>query len=301
MRPRLDPELGVVASAKKDDDLYAKGGGNGKGQNGAWRAKNGPRIPPRKTFKRLGLLVLFAVAVYVFIHNIPTDLGPQDSKRHPSYANTHPGGSYQYTPSPPPPDAIPGDGRGAVVASRDFDGPVRFLELAETLHAISATKGQQQINKNVLFMASSIKSVNTLLPIACQMGRELRAYVHFVLISRNEVSLQQLRDINSIDDSCHILFHGKRSLRYCRLALFLTTIQMPAPSLRAFLQTTGSPSLFPERSSMSTTTCTRRPSWSTRKSKSLCFSQRSGGSQASWECRRPSSSYPRMQRNMSPG
>lgn len=96
--------------------------------------------------------------------------------------------------------------------ARDYDGPVRFLELAETLQAIGATKGSQQVNKNILFMASSLKSADILLPIACQMGRELRAYIHFALISRVEMPIKQLAEINGIGDDCHILFHGMRIL-----------------------------------------------------------------------------------------
>lgn len=210
MRPRLDPELGVVASAKKDDDLYVKGG---RAQNG-WRATGAPRIPPRKTFKRLGILFLVAIAAYVFIYNIPTDLGPQNINRRPSYTHPNPNvrsGGGMPVPQAPPPDHAAADEHGAVLAPRDYDGPIRFLELAETLHAISATKGNAQINKNVLFMASSLRSADNLLPIACQMGKELRSYVHFALISRIEkLSMQQLRDINGIGEDCPVVFHGMR-------------------------------------------------------------------------------------------
>lgn len=209
MRPRLDPELGGVASAKKDDDLYVKGG---KAQNG-WRAKGPPRIPPRKTLKRLSILFLVAIAAYVFIYNIPTDLGPQNINRRPVYtqpnSNVPPGGMpMSHTPIP---NNAAADEHGAVLAARNYDGPVRFLELAETLHAISATKGDAQSNKNVLFIASSLRSADILLPIACQMGRELRSYVHFALISRTEkLSMQQLRDINGIGEDCQVVFHGMR-------------------------------------------------------------------------------------------
>lgn len=209
MRPRLDPELGV---AKKDDDLYSKGKASG-----GWRAKSSPRVLPRKTFKRLGLLVLLAVAVYVFIHNIPTDLGPQDAKRRPQYGRSGAPGSGIW-PSrdtgPVKPDPVPvyeavGDHQGAAVAVRDYDGPVRFLELAESLHAISETKGSAPVNRNVLFIASTVASANALLPFACQMGKELRSYVHFAFISRSEIGLNQLREVNGIDEECHIIFHGK--------------------------------------------------------------------------------------------
>lgn len=197
MRPRLDPELGVT---KKDDDLHIKGARAPSG----WRARGSPRLPPRKTFKRLGLVFLLAAVVYVFVHNIPTDLGPQD-KRHPFY--TYGGAQKPNLPISPIPNDIPEQERKAL-AARDYDGPVRFLELAESLHAISETKGTSQNNRNVLFMASTVQSANKLLPIACQMGRELRSYVHFALVSRDEIPLKQLRDINGIGEDCHIIFHG---------------------------------------------------------------------------------------------
>lgn len=212
MRPKLDPELGVT---KKDDDLYTRGSIRDKA-SGGWRAKNSPRLPPRKTFKRLGTLLLLAVAVYVFIHNIPTDIGPQDTRRRPQYGRTGSDtglwpsqGRGSVKPQPVPADETLDDHKGADVAARDYDGPIRFLELAESLHAIGETKGSSQVNRNVLFVASTVASVNALLPFACQMGRELRSYVHFALISRSEIAWKQLRDVNGIDEGCHIIFHGR--------------------------------------------------------------------------------------------
>lgn len=233
MRPRLDPELGVT---KKDDDLYVKGGARAPT---GWRARGSPRLPPRKTFKRLGLVCLLAVVVYVFVHNIPTDLGPQD-KRHPFYAYggaRKPGNPSAPLPLPPLIPPIPNEiheQEPTALATRDYDGPLRFLNLAESLHAISETKGSSQNNRNVLFMASNIQSANKLLPIACQMGRELRSYVHFALVSRNEVPLDQLRDINGIGEDCHVIFHGmiqfaRRVLMSSVLTIHRCSPRIPKP------------------------------------------------------------------------
>lgn len=195
MRPRLDPELGVT---KKDDDLHMKGGRTG------WRAKGSPRIPPRKTIKRLALALLLGLVIYVFVHNIPTDLGPQDQR--PRFYK-YPKSDGAPEPNLPTPNEVVSH---EAHAARDYDGPIRFLELADSLYAISETKGTMQINKNVLFLASTLQSASKLLPIACQMGRQLRSYVHFALVSRDGIPMQQLRDMNSIDDDCHTIFHGMR-------------------------------------------------------------------------------------------
>lgn len=203
MPATVDPELG---SHKKDDDLYAKGGKKRASSLG-W--KSAPRVPPRKTFKRLGLLVLIAVAAYLFIHNIPTDVGPRRSGR-PAYPIAK--APAEAAPKPQAPsaaDTVDEDEGEAGPPIRDYDGPVRFLELAETLHAISGTHGGSTLNKNVLFAASSLRSAGSLLPLACKMGRELRAYVHFALMSRNDIKLDELRAVNGIGKSCEIIFHGR--------------------------------------------------------------------------------------------
>lgn len=203
MPTTADPELG---SHKKDDDLYVKGG---KKRTSSFGWKSAPRVAPRKTFKRLGLLVLVAVAAYLFIHNIPTDVGPRRSAR-PTYPTAKvPPDAAPKPQAPSITDAVDEDESEAGPPSRDYDGPVRFMELAETLHAISGTHGGNTLNKNVLFAASSLRSAGSLLPLACKMGRELRAYVHFALLSRNDIKLEELRAVNGIGKSCEIIFHGK--------------------------------------------------------------------------------------------
>lgn len=206
MPATADPELGVH---KKDDDLYK--GGKKRTSSIGW--KSAPRVAPRKTFKRLGLLVLIAAAAYLFIHNIPTDVGPRHSAR-PSYPIAKAPSEAAPAPKPQAPsaiDTVDEDEGDAGPPSRDYDGPIRFMELAETLHAISGTHGSSTLNKNVLFAASSLRSAGSLLPLACKMGRELRAYVHFALLSRNDIKLEELRAVNGIGKSCEIIFHDARA------------------------------------------------------------------------------------------
>lgn len=195
-----DEELG-----KKDDDH--KPFKNGAGSlHPNWHPARGPA---RRSLKRIGLLLLVALVVYLFVRNIPV-LGPDARMRRPSYAYPDLAATAPKRPSYNRPQSAPSNphARPPTVPERTFNGPVRFLELAQTLHAISGTRGTTVINRNVLFAASSLKSAATLLPIACQMGTELKNYVHFALMSRSEIEIRELQKINGIDDSCQIIFHG---------------------------------------------------------------------------------------------
>lgn len=176
------------------------------------------RVPPRMALKRLAFALVVGIFVYLFIHNIPTDVGIRDHRR-PVYTTPQgaPGGR------PDPPRSIPkgknplkapswgksgNDKKQDVTATNTYSGPIVFKNLASSLHAISGTHGDFHDNKNVLFVASSLKSAALLLPIACQMGSELRSYVHFAVMSRGDISVEEIREVNGIDESCHIIFHG---------------------------------------------------------------------------------------------
>ncbi|OTB19995.1 hypothetical protein K445DRAFT_8000 [Daldinia sp. EC12] len=195
---------------KKDDDHKSFKNGTGLRQPN-WHPA---RVPPRRSLKRIAIALVVAAIIYLFVRNIPV-LGPNVQMRRPSYTNpdldatrdtTAPKSPYE-RPKPPPsrPRTRPQN-----APERNFNGPVRFLELGQTLQAIGGTRGTMMINRNILFATSSLKSAATLLPIACQMGIELQNYVHFALMGRSEITLRDLRKINGIDESCHIIFHDAR-------------------------------------------------------------------------------------------
>ncbi len=225
---------------KKDDDhppaTLAR-------RSGIWSPA---RIPPRRSVKRLLLLAVVAAGVYFFISNIPTDLGIRDHRR-PTYI--YPDDDKELPGSPPTKlrvlpkrklSATRQDDDGTTreaKSNRSYNGPVRFLELAPTLHAVSYTKGGSNVNKNILFAASSLKSAALLLPLACEMGLELKNYVHFALMSRSEIGLDELQEINGIDYSCHIIFHGMAILLPPSwTAAADTTRQMPVPTTQRYPQ-----------------------------------------------------------------
>lgn len=195
-----DEELG-----KKDDDH--------KASKHILRPKGWApaRVPPRKSVKRLFIALIIGLAVYLFIKNIPTDLGVRDHRR-PSYY--HPSDhsdlktDFPAKPAPPPRGRTPKTPTAASSKDHSYNGPLRFLNLASSLHGITGTRGGYSNNKNVLFAAASLKSAATLLPLACSMGAERLNYVHFALMSRSDISITELGKVNGVDESCQIIFHG---------------------------------------------------------------------------------------------
>ncbi|KAI0813948.1 hypothetical protein GGR55DRAFT_701706 [Xylaria sp. FL0064] len=202
-----DEELG-----KKDDD-HRFAASAGPRRSSSWQPARGP---PRRSLKRIGLLCAVAVLLYLFVHNIPV-LGPNDRMRRPEYP--HSPGHHPSRPNRPPsegtmhpPDpAVQAQTQAALnTVERNFNGPIRFLDLAVSLQAISHTRGSQANNRNVLFAAASLKSAATLLPMACQMGADLKNFVHFALLGRSSISMEELWEINGIDKSCAVIFHDAR-------------------------------------------------------------------------------------------
>ena len=99
------------------------------------------------------------------------------------------------------------------VADQDhyYAGPVRFYRLAKTLQAISRTLGHRRDNRNVLFAAANLKSAANLLPMACEMARIDKNFVHFALLGRQDIPLDDVLEINGIDRaSCDLFFHDAR-------------------------------------------------------------------------------------------
>lgn len=202
-----DEELG-----KKDDDHRGARQATRRGQT-SW---NPARPASRRTLKRLVLALLAVFCVYFFIHNIPTDVGIRDRRR-PVYE--HPDDLTSPRTRQRPPSSTPKYGASKInrksgskdATAQTYDGPVHFLELGRSLQAVTNTRGALY-NKHVLFSAASLKSAAILLPIACQMGSELRSYVHFALMGRTETELDELRAVNGVDEACNIIFHGNTSL-----------------------------------------------------------------------------------------
>ncbi|KFX87031.1 hypothetical protein V490_08606 [Pseudogymnoascus sp. VKM F-3557] len=164
----------------------------------------------RRNMKRIGLTLLALVALYYFVQNIPTDL-KQPSIR-PSYDHSPSRGGGMSRPRPPAPEktrAAPGGGQPAD-KKHWYSGPIKFYELAASLYAIPNSRGGTNLNNNVLFAASNVKSAATLLPLACEMARWKRNDVHFAFMGRDEIPITTLEEVNGITAACNIKMHDGR-------------------------------------------------------------------------------------------
>ncbi|TVY42731.1 hypothetical protein LOCC1_G004104 [Lachnellula occidentalis] len=210
--PRLfpgDEELG-----KRDDD-HKPGMGLKTPLGMFWQHRRLSHGPQRRNFKRIALGVLAFIALYYFFKKMPTDL--ENPRQRPSYSRpgTAPAPVTDYTN----PKALPptGQGSGSKTVTQapeeslhSFNGPIKFYQLASSLHAVSNTKGADLINQNVLFAAASVKSAATLLPIACDMAVRARNFVHFAFMGRDDISMDILKAVNGITKECRIIFHDAR-------------------------------------------------------------------------------------------
>ncbi|KAL8782658.1 MAG: hypothetical protein Q9213_005197 [Squamulea squamosa] len=197
-----DEELG-----KKDDDRRS---GRTNLQIPAWSARK--PTPWRRRRVLYGLIA--CIALYLFVKNIPEPDHPPVSFR-PQYSTSPRGvaNSPQKKPKtvpetsaqkPPLPD------EPLEVEKHYYDGPIRFYSLAASLYAVSRLRGQFELNRNVLFVASNLRSASELIPIACEMATWDRNDVHFAVMGRDDLDLDDVKLVNGVDEECKVNWHDAR-------------------------------------------------------------------------------------------
>lgn len=144
------------------------------------------------------------VIVYYFFKNMPKGL--ENPSHRPHYIPSN--GPLPPAPARAPPIAAGKEEIGPVL--HDFNGPIKFYQLASTLRSVSHTRGSESVNTNILFAAASLKSAATLLPIACDMALRERNFVHFALMGRDDIPMDILQSVNGITKDCKIIFHDAR-------------------------------------------------------------------------------------------
>jgi hypothetical protein len=202
---------------KRDDDLGRRSGS----QPWSWATML------RMRRRRLAMGLLGAFLIWLFIHNIPTDLGSVDERMGHSLRPGHRvnGVEFGYRPPARPaqeaarPNALSKEPTGPPPKSQPvanqqdhyYAGPVKFYRLAKTIQAIARTMGHRKDNRNVLFAASNLRSAANLLPMACEMARIDKNFVHFTLMGREAIALHDVLEINGLDrNECDIFFHDAR-------------------------------------------------------------------------------------------
>lgn len=202
-----DEELG-----KKDDDYKL---GSKSPLSSVWQHRR-PSIR-KQAIKRLFIGVGVLALLYFFFKNMPTDLGNRSGRPTYTHSSGHQNPNHALKPNTAKQSEAQDTHRSKTgthgeesngVGQYSYNGPIKFYQLAATIKAISQTRGYNDANQNVLFAASNLKSAAILLPIACEMATWKRNFVHFVIMGRDDMSMDILKAVNGMEDGCGIWFHG---------------------------------------------------------------------------------------------
>ncbi|KAI9797395.1 MAG: hypothetical protein M1835_000728 [Candelina submexicana] len=91
-----------------------------------------------------------------------------------------------------------------------YNGPIKFYKLAISLHGIATTAGHRSNNRNVLFAAANLQSASVLIPMACEMARWSRNYVHFIIMGRDDITVEDILGVNGAGAECDVYWHDGR-------------------------------------------------------------------------------------------
>jgi len=157
------------------------------------------------------------IAAYIVVQNIPADLGRIDRRL------VYPVGSESHTPARPqysrssqhraPAEAPPRtpDSQDEVERKHYYNGPIHFYRLPSSLHGVARTMGTRPQNRNVMFAVSSLRSAANLMPMACEMARWDRNYVHMVFMGRDSLPIDDILEVNGVNENdCTVYFHDAR-------------------------------------------------------------------------------------------
>lgn len=96
-------------------------------------------------------------------------------------------------------------------SSQTYAGPINLPKLTDSLYSTLDANPYSEISQSVLFVASNLSSVSRLLPLACEMARWERNFVHFVIFSRESLPLSTILEINGVHAKyCPIFSHDGR-------------------------------------------------------------------------------------------
>ncbi|KOS17745.1 hypothetical protein ESCO_002966 [Escovopsis weberi] len=99
-----------------------------------------------------------------------------------------------------------GEKSGEAETALRYRGPLRFPRLGGSMRPVMVSLS----SSNVLFAAGSARAAAALLPLACAMAAEELNSVHFVLLSRSDVPVEELLRINGVGEECRLAMHDAR-------------------------------------------------------------------------------------------
>ncbi|KAL5362378.1 hypothetical protein BJX96DRAFT_166620 [Aspergillus floccosus] len=197
-----DEELG-----KKDDDHKRR-----SDREHLWHSNSQWRLPRRRSV--LTLIALYLL--YLFFKNMPTDLTPV--RERPVFAQSQQIPPTQWSrpaPSPVIPDRTPPSRDESTADKKEnfyYEGEVKFYGLAASLKLFQKLGSHRGTpSRDVVVAGASLESISDLLPLACRMATQKMNEVHFVLMGRDDVSIEGLQRVNGIsNEDCPINWHDAR-------------------------------------------------------------------------------------------
>lgn len=165
---------------------------------------------PRYRMKKILGLGFLALLIWLFVHYMPRDLGLIRRRYKGDLKPLSQGTSGEVVFTGPLPQSSKEREEGAS-SSHWYNGIIRYHKLAGSLHSIVKTQGHREVNRNILFAASSLKSSTALIPMACEMARWNRNYVHMAFFGRDELPIADILHLNGVDDEeCDVYWHDAR-------------------------------------------------------------------------------------------
>ena len=96
-------------------------------------------------------------------------------------------------------------------ASQNYAGPIKLPRLTDSLYSAPGMGSYAGSSQSILFAASSLNSISRLLPLACEMARWERNFVHFIVLSRESLSLSIILEVNGVyQKACPLFMHDGR-------------------------------------------------------------------------------------------
>lgn len=167
--------------------------------------------------KRIVFLIVLIICAYQFFKHMPTDLTPAVERYNPTIAKLRsPNAGTVRTPSQFTAPSQAHDALEKVSEQHEsqisgnqqsYDGKIRFQDLAQSLPSQKHPK--DQASNAVVFAGSSIHCISSLIPLACRMAKQRLNQVHLVLLGKDEVSIEGIKQVNGIRNSeCPMTWHG---------------------------------------------------------------------------------------------